>query len=82
MEIYGNTIYRDKPALTDAGAADNFPGNSASFNFEQKISVTGTNGIKNVEIMVPLKYLSNFWRNLENPLINCEINVILTWSNE
>ena len=30
--------------------------------------------------MVPLKYLSNFWRTLEMPLINCEINLILTWS--
>ena len=30
--------------------------------------------------MIPLKYLSNFWRALEMPLINCEINLILTWS--
>ena len=30
--------------------------------------------------MVPLKYLSNFWRTFEMPLINCEINLILTWS--
>ena len=30
--------------------------------------------------MVPLKYLSNFWRTIEMPLINCEINLILTWS--
>ena len=30
--------------------------------------------------MVPLKYLSNFWRTLEMPLIDCEINLILTWS--
>ena len=30
--------------------------------------------------MVPLKYVSNFWRTLEIPLINCEINLILTWS--
>ena len=30
--------------------------------------------------MVPLKYLSSFWRSLEMPLINCEINLILTWS--
>ena len=30
--------------------------------------------------MIPLKYLSNFWRTLEIPLINCEINLILTWS--
>ena len=31
--------------------------------------------------MVPLKYLSNFWRILEMPLINCEVNLILTWSS-
>ena len=29
--------------------------------------------------MVPLKCLSNFWRTLEIPLINCEANLILTW---
>ena len=29
---------------------------------------------------MPLKYLSNFWRTLNMPLINCEINLILTWS--
>ena len=36
--------------------------------------------IENIEIMVPLKYLSNFWRTLEIPLINCEVELILTWS--
>ena len=36
---------------------------------------------KDVEIMVPLKYLSNFWRTLEMPLIKCEVNIILTWSS-
>ena len=36
--------------------------------------------MKNIEIVVPLKYLSNFWRTLEMPLINYEINLILTWS--
>ena len=30
--------------------------------------------------MVPLKYLSNFWGTLEMPLINCEIELILSWS--
>ena len=49
---------------------------------KQKITgQTNNNGrIDNVEIMVPLKYLSNFWRTLEMPLINCEVNLILTWS--
>ena len=32
--------------------------------------------------MVPLKYLSNFWRTTEMPLINREINLILPWSNK
>ena len=31
--------------------------------------------------MVPLRYLSNFWRTLEMPLINCEFNLILDWSS-
>ena len=35
---------------------------------------------KDVEIMVPLKYLSNFWRTLEMPLINCEASLNLLWS--
>ena len=43
---------------------------------------TVTGGTKDVEIVVPLKYLSNFWRTLEMLLINCEINLILTWSSK
>ena len=32
--------------------------------------------------MISFKYLSNFWRTLEMPLINCEINLILPWSEK
>ena len=39
-------------------------------------------GTKEVEIPVPLKYLSNFGIRLDTPLINCEINLILTWSEK
>ena len=53
-----------------------------SFNFKAKITgQTGNGGTKDVEIMVPVKYLSNFWRILEMPLINYEVNLILTWSS-
>ena len=53
-----------------------------SFKFKAKITgQTGDDGTKDVEIMVPLKYLSDFWRTLEMPLINCEVNLILTWSS-
>ena len=39
------------------------------------------NGIlKNATIAVPLKYLSNFWRSLEMPLINCKVELKLRWS--
>ena len=40
------------------------------------------NNKEDVEMTVPLKHLSNFWRTLEMPLINCEINLILTWSTD
>ena len=30
--------------------------------------------------MIPLKYLSNFWRTLLMPLITCKINLHLNWS--
>ena len=58
--------------------------NSKLFNF--KIKITGKTpadgNTVDVKIAVPLKYFSNFWRNLEMPLINCEINLILTWSTD
>ena len=66
--------------MNNAGTLVDFPGNSASFKFKQKITGSTGNGTKNVEIMVPLKYLSHIKRTLEMPLINCEINLILTWS--
>ena len=56
-----------------------------SESIKSKIKITGktpNNGnVKDVEIMVPLKYLSNFWRTLEMPLINYEVDLILTWSS-
>ena len=48
-----------------------------------KTKITGqtdNDGIINVEIMIPLKCLSNFWRTVEMPLINCEVELILAWS--
>ena len=67
--------YRDEP---NDNLAD-------SESFKSKIKITGktpNNGNeKDVEIMVPLKYFSNFWRTLEMPLISCEVSLILTWSS-
>ena len=67
--------YRDEP---NDNLAD-------SESFKSRIKIKGktpNNGNeKDAEMMVPLKYLSNFWRTLEMPLINCEVNLILTWSS-
>ena len=74
---------KDIPAFDNNKAIVNFTNNNLtdSFNFKVKMTgQTGNNGTKNTEIMVPLKYLSNFWRTLERPLIICEINMLLTWS--
>ena len=74
-------FYKDEPALTDAGAIKKFPDNSSSFKCKHKITgPTVNDGRKAVKIMVPLKYLSNFWRTLEIPLVNCEIIVTLICS--
>ena len=75
---------KDIPARNDNNEIVVFRRNNLtdSFNFKVKFTGrTGNNGTKDVETMVPLKYLSNFWRTLEMPLINCEVNLILTWSS-
>ena len=38
------------------------------------------NNILDAEVVVPLKYLSNFWRSLDLPLISYEIELDLSWS--
>ena len=56
-----------------------------SYSFDYKVNfmedgVTHKNLTKNdVKVVVPLKYLSNFWESLSIPLINFEIELILTW---
>ena len=54
-----------------------------SKSFDCKTSITGelerNNVEKDVQIAKPLKYLTNFWKNLDMPLINCEIPLTLSW---
>ena len=46
------------------------------------ISGTGDNNVNNVKLVVPLKYISNFFRSLEMPLVNCKIDLELTWNKD
>ena len=83
------TLYqykRDGPPENDA-VADLTAYNSSSFKY--KVSLLdnpvpdGNNAAKrSVKNVVPLKYLSNFFRSLEMPLINCKIKLNLTWKKE
>ena len=75
--------YRDEP---NSGRDDNSIThsilNSESFDYKASFigSVTHNNLTKNdVKIVVPLKHFSNFWKSLNIPLINCELQLILNW---
>ena len=86
-----NDAQTDVPDVNDDGEIVNFnEANAINDSFNLKVKLTGpidSNGIyikkkKNVEIMVTLKYLSNFRKTLEMFLINCEITVDLNWSKK
>ena len=71
---------KDIPARNDNDEIIIFANANATDSFKFKAKIKGRNendGTKDVEIMVPLRYLSNFWRTLDMPLIN----LILTWSS-
>ena len=78
--------YKRDEAPEDDAVADLTADNSSSLKY--KISLLGNlvvaNNIAriNVKVVVPLKYLSNFFRSLEMPLINCKIKLNLTWKNK
>ena len=75
--------YRDEPNSGINGGINYSIMGSKSFDYKANFiedGVTHNNLTKNdVKIVVPLKYLSNFWRSLNIPLINCEVELILTW---
>ena len=86
------TLYqyqRDEPPEDDA-VADLTANNSNSLKYKIKLlgNVTEVAGDAvglrrlNVKVVVPLKYLSNFFKSLEMPLINCKIKLNLTWKKE
>ena len=81
------TLYQykqDEPP--EANAIDDLMVDNSS-SFKYKISLLGNpvvadNIARSVKVVVPLKYLSNFFRSLEMPLINCKIKLNLTWKKE
>ena len=83
QEVYGSL--GDESYIDKAGnPADVTTGNSLFSKYKSSLFKTLTdadNGVfKNVKIAVPLKYLNNFWKSLEIPLINCKIHLELNWT--
>ena len=76
QEVYG--ILRDE---IDNNANMTSDDNAPSFKYKSSIiGNTENNGTKNgLKIVLPLKYLSNFWRSLEMPLISRKIELSLNW---
>ena len=76
-----SNYYRDEPS-------NHLSSNSESFKYKASIAGNTYDGDDDVikvgknetAIVAPLKHLNNFWRALNTPLINCEIELILTWS--
>ena len=81
--------YRDESKDHDEGDGDNAINisirGSKSFDYKTKIVgslAAGELEKDDVEIAIPLKYLGNFWRSLDMPLISCEITLVLSWYKE
>ena len=80
------SLWQFKRDEVPANNADLTIDNSQSFKYKAALlgktadAVNNTNSsVKNAKIVVPLKYLSNFWRSLEMPLINCKVYLELNW---
>ena len=89
MPMYNLIEYNDNSLKTSECLCQYYKNNpndniTQSESFKSKIKTKGktpaAGNTKDVEMIVPLKYLSNFWKTLEMPLINREVNLILTWS--
>ena len=81
------TLYQYKRDEPQDDLANNLTTNTSS-SFKYKVNLLGNPNVvgnvarKDVKIVVPLKYLSNFFRSLEMSLINCKIKLNLTWKKE
>ena len=80
------SLWQFKRDEVPANNADLTINNSQSFKYKAALlgktanAVNNTNSsVKDAKIVVPLKYLSNFWRSLEMPLINCKVYLGLNW---
>ena len=78
--------YRDEPKEHSIGAGNNAINisirNSKSFDYKTEMIGSlddGQDEKEDATIAIPLKYLGNFRRGLDIPLINCEITLILFW---
>ena len=76
----------DEQNMNNGNPANVTTADSSSFKYKSSLfkpPIATHNGVfKDVKIAFPLKYLSNFWRSLEMPLINCKIHLELNWTKD
>ena len=91
MPMYNLTEYSDNFSKKSGNLwqyykDDSNDNTTDSESFKYKVKITGKTpndeNTKDVEMIVLLKYLSNFWRTLEMTLINCEVELMLIWSED
>ena len=70
---------RDEPPDDNADVGNA----TSSLVYKSKlIKGTDNSNVNNVKLVIPLKYVSNFFRSLEMPLVNCKIDIELTWHKD
>ena len=90
------SYYRDEPSAPLFSDSESFKCKTSItgniYNIDENITDDDGNEVDNpkydankvdkneTKVVIPLKYVSNFWRSSNIPLINCEIELILTWS--
>ena len=90
--------YRDEPSNPLSSNSEPFKYKTSitgnTYNVDKKITDDDGNEVDNpkydankvgkneTEVVIPLKHLSNFWRSLNISLINCEVELTLTWSKK
>ena len=78
--VNSNTFkYKNKIIGNTYDVDERIPNPDGAGQIDNPIYIANKNGTQEVELAIPLKYLGNFWRALNIPLISCEVSLELKW---
>ena len=87
-QIPYKAVTRDEPSNLLSANSESFKyktsitGNTYNVGDDEEEYDASEVGKNETEVVISLKHLSNFWRVLNMPLINCEVELFLTWSKK